>query len=248
MKLKHNEGWNIPFDCPFYPPLPAFYRSVKMHLVFFHAEARAIDHFLPAPLEPSESGLCVAGGIDVPYSSHYGAFQESLLLLGARFRDVAGFYCSHVFHNGPAGIAAGREIYGTPKVFAEVAVGSSGEEMVTETRFEGADVLVIRSLASLALAGEAMPPLTPAWRLKIIPRAVRPEPAVKQLIDCSRVTQDFVLHREARGTGEILLGKSARCDLTPLAPVAIVSAFHRECSYAEGFAEIAYDYLRESGG
>src|SRR5437899_2119808 len=57
------------------------------------------------------------------------------------------------------------------------------------------------------------------------------QPAAKQLTDCTRVTQDFVLHREARWTGEIRLGKSARCDLKPLAPLAIASAFHRECSY-----------------
>ena len=38
------------------------------------------------------------------------------------FRGEPGWYCSHVPHTGPAGIAAGREVYGTPKVFADITV------------------------------------------------------------------------------------------------------------------------------
>ena len=83
-----------------------------MQLVFFEASPESVTGFLPEPLEASESGLCVAGGVEVPYSSSYGAFEESFLMLACRFRDRSGFYCSHMFHNGPAGIAAGREVYG----------------------------------------------------------------------------------------------------------------------------------------
>ena len=28
MGLPHDEGWAIPFDSPYYPPLPAHYRGV----------------------------------------------------------------------------------------------------------------------------------------------------------------------------------------------------------------------------
>ena len=73
------------------------------------------------PLEATEDGLCVASGLDVPFCTHYGPSQESFILMKCRFRNQTGFYCSHVFHNGPAGIAAGREIYGTPKVYADLA-------------------------------------------------------------------------------------------------------------------------------
>ena len=53
----------------------------------------------------------MAAGLEVPFSTAYGAFEEAFVLLPCRFRGQTGYYCSHVLHNGPAGIAAGREAW-----------------------------------------------------------------------------------------------------------------------------------------
>jgi len=246
MKLEHAEGWCIPAGSPFYPPLPAIYRNVKMQFVFFHAAVDAVSQFLPEPLIASDDGLCVAGGIDVPFCTSYGSFQESLLLMKCRFESKEGFYCSHVFHNGPAGIAAGREIYGTPKLFAQVRIQNVGPTLQTESSLAGVPVLGISSTMDDNVSQQGMPALVPAWRLKMIPRADRPGPAIKQLIDCARVTRDMEIHFQAKGRGRISLGASPLCDLTPLVPIQYGDAYYIECSYSEGYAEVVYDYLRES--
>ena len=272
MRLKHDDGWNIPAGSPFYPPLPAVYRNVRFQFVFFHAEPAAVQAFLPEPLQAAEDGLCVASGLEVPHCENYGSFEESFIVMKCHFRDQTGFYCSHVFHNGPAGIAAGREIYGTPKVYADLKVTHADRSMVTETSYGGAPVLRIassveagapRDAGALREAGaprdagtgqdgdaapldeplDAMPALTPAWRLKIIPRADGPGPALKQLIDCTDTTQDVEVHSFTKGKGTIELGASPRCDLTPLAPLRYGDAFHMESSYTEGYARVVYDYL-----
>ena len=110
MGLPHDEGWAIPFDSPYYPPLPAHYRGVWFQHVFFEADPAAVSRFLPEPLEASPDGLCTAVGIKVPFSTSYGAFNEAALMLRCTFRGEAGWYISHVWHDGPAGIAEGREI------------------------------------------------------------------------------------------------------------------------------------------
>ena len=274
MRLKHDDGWNIPAGSPFYPPLPAVYRNVRFQFVFFHAEPTAVQDFLPEPLQAAEDGLCVASGLEVPHCENYGPFEESFIVMKCHFRDQTGFYCSHVFHNGPAGIAAGREIYGTPKVYAEMKVTRADRSMVTETSYGGGPVLTIASSvetgasqdggagqdgdaapqdaphetshdAPLDAPLDAMPALTPAWRLKIIPRADGPGPAVKQLIDCGETTQDVEVHAFAQGTGTVELGASPRCDLTSLAPLEYGEAFHMESSYTEGYARVVYDYLSD---
>ena len=245
MGLKHDDGWNIPAGSPFYPPLPAIYRKVRFQFVFFHAEPSAVQAFLPEPLAASEDGLCVASGLVVPDCVNYGTFDESFIVMKCHFRDQTGFYCSHVFHNGPAGIAAGREIYGTPKVYAGIKVTQSGQCMVTETSFGGAPVLKISTTMDPGVPNDPMPSLTPAWRLKIIPRADGPGPALKQLIDCSETAQNVEVHSTAKGKGVIALGASRRCDLTPLSPVEYGDAFHMESSYSEGYARIVYDYMVE---
>lgn len=275
MRLKHDDGWSIPAGSPFYPPLPAVYRNVRFQFVFFHTAPSAVQDFLPEPLQAAEDGLCVASGLEVPHCENYGPFEESFIVMKCHFRDQTGYYCSHVFHNGPAGIAAGREIYGTPKVYAEMKVTHAGRSMVTETSYGGAPVLRIASSVEAgaprdagaaqdggdgqecgttpdtcpapdADAGHAaMPALTPAWRLKIIPRADGPGPALKQLIDCSETTRDVEVHVFAKGKGTIELGACPRCDLKPLKPLEYGDAFHMESSYTEGYARVVYDYLSE---
>ncbi|MBM3802541.1 MAG: hypothetical protein FJW26_09575 [Acidimicrobiia bacterium] len=244
MTLKHSEGWNMPADEGFYPPLPAIYRNVKMQFVFFYARPEAVAAFLPEPLRPSETGCCVAGGIDIPFCTHYGAFQETFLLLECLFQGKKGFFCSHVFHTGPAGIAAGREIYGTPKVFADVRVRHLERTMLSETLHNGAHLLDIHSTLETAATPAAMPSVKPAWRLKVIPRADGPGPAIKQLIDCSDVIQDSTLHFFAQGQGRVWFGSSPCYDLSSLTAQRYGPAFYQECSYSEGYAKIAYDFLR----
>ncbi len=245
MGLKHDEGWNIPTDSPFYPSLPAIYRNVKFQYVFFHANPGAVQELLPEPLQPTEDGLCVAAGLDVPFCTSYGAFQESYVVMRCRFRNQTGFFCSHVFHNGPAGIAAGREIYGTPKIYAELKVRQAERSILTETFLSGMPVLQIDSSITEAVQRDAMPSLTPAWRLKVIPKADGPGPALKQLIDCSKTTQDLTVHFMAKGKGRVVFGPSSLCDLSSLTPLSYGDAFFMECSFSEGYADIAYDYLAQ---
>ncbi|MFH1571486.1 MAG: acetoacetate decarboxylase family protein, partial [Gemmatimonadota bacterium] len=131
MSLPHGAGYAVPFDCPFYPPLPALYRNVELQLLFFRADPAGVAGLLPAPLEPAPGGRCVAMGIRVPDCTSYGAFGEAVLQEECTFRGQAGWYCSHVWHDGPRGIAAGREIYGTPKVYARLEIGVAGHTMTT---------------------------------------------------------------------------------------------------------------------
>ena len=90
-----------------------------------------------------------------------------------------------------------------------------------------------------------MPALIPAWRLKIIPRADGPGPALKQLIDCTSATQNFQAHLCLRGKGMVQFQPSPLCDVTCLEPREYLDAFYLEASYTETYAHIAYDYLAQ---
>tara|TARA_B100000809_G_scaffold262160_1_gene312533 strand:+ start:996 stop:1280 length:285 start_codon:yes stop_codon:yes gene_type:complete len=91
-------------------------------------------------------------GIQVPRCSAYGAFDEAVVQLACTFGDQSGRYCSHVWHNGPAGIAAEREIYGTPRFLADIQLRSMAHPRPWICRSRGADVAKVRFV---------LPPPTP---------------------------------------------------------------------------------------
>jgi acetoacetate decarboxylase len=243
MGLALVDGWAIPFDAPFYPPLPAWYRNVQFQEVFFRADPAEVAPLLPEPLEPSPDGACAAIGLRVPFSTAYGAFNEVIYQEKALFRGQEGWFCSHLLHDGPRGIAAGREIYGTPKIFAELEVRLVESTMLTRGAVAGVPVVTISSTMEQPIEPSELPSLAPSWRLKLIPRADRPEPAIKQLIDGTKATNDLVVHTAYRGRGTVHFEPSPLADLTGLRPLAYGDAFAFEASYSEGFASIAYDYL-----
>ena len=243
-RLKHDEGWNIPADLPWYPPLPAYYRNVRFQIIFFRADPQAIARLLPEPLEPIAEGLCVAYGIDVPWCSSYGPFQESAIMEQCSFRGQAGFYCSHVFLNSQSSIAAGREIYGTPKVQARMQAEQHERITTMRTYIGGAPIISTGTTIEQPADPAELPPVAPAWRLKLIPRADGPGPALKQLIDGAPAGRDQVIHALFRARAALHFEPSATYDFTALRPREIVGAFYMESSYAEGYAEVVYDYLK----
>lgn len=245
MKSTDNEACNIPFDYPFYPSLPAHYRGVRLQFIFFVADRSAVTRILPEPLVPARDSQCVACGLDVPFCSNYGPFQESWVSQKCVFRGKTGWYRSHVFHNGPAGIAAGREIYGTPKVFATMNVRFSDRNMVTRTAVGDLPVMTTASTMQEHCDVDQMPVLAPSWRLKLICRADGPEPAIKQLIDGAESVKEKKVHVLTKGTGTVQFQPNRLCDLTGLQPREYLDAFYMETDFTEGFARIEYDYLAE---
>ena len=245
MGLSHDEGWAIPFDAPFYPPLPAWYRGVQFQQVVYRADLAAIARVLPAPLEPHPDGRCVATGIRIPWSSAYGAFLEAAIEQHATLDGVAGWYTSHVWHDGPRGIAAGREIYGTPKIYSDLDIRMTQATMLTRASMGGVDAITISSSMETRIESHELPTLAPSWRLKLIPRADRPAPAIKQLIDTSGATGDLEILAAFRGRGTVEFRPTPLGDLSGLQALEYVDAYYYEANYTEGFGAIVYDYLAE---
>jgi acetoacetate decarboxylase len=233
----------IPFDSPFYPQLPAHYQDVFFQLVFFRADPTAMGPLLPDPLQAAADGRCVAMGIRVPKCRAYGSFDEAVVQMACTFGDQSGWYCSHVWHNGPAGIAAGREIYGTPKFLADIQLDGTRDHASTAAGTGGTVEIEITSQTPDIATPQDLPTLAPSWRLKVIPRADGPGPAIMQLVDGAPATQDLQVAWCQQGEGSVRFSQSAARDLTGLAPLSYDGAFHMQCSYSEGFAVITHDYL-----
>lgn len=244
MTIPLDDIFGMPAFSPYFPSPPARYRQVRFQWVKFRADPSACDRYLPDCFVPADDGECLAFGLDVGWCSNYGAFQEAGVMLKCRWRDQTGFFCPVVFLNSRGSIPAGREIYGTPKVAADIAVTMDERVMSTEVRLAGAVVLGLRSTMHRAATADDLPAMEHAWRLKAIPRADGQGLDVLQLVDGAKATSEITTHVVRRGDGVVEFAPSPVYDLSPLAPREYLGAVYTEMDYTEGYAEIAHDFLR----
>jgi len=244
MSIPINEIVTMPAFSPYYPMPPARYIGVRKHIVFFKAKIDAVNRILPDCFEPSEDGLCVASGLTVPWSANYGAFQESYLTVKCSYNGSTGFFTPVAFLNSRSSIPAGREIYGTPKVFADIDVGMDERVMYTDTRIANSSVLSIRSTMHKKVEVTDIPELNPSWRLKVIPKVDGKGVDVMQIIDGSKVATDVSVQVSRKGDGVVEFSPSPIYDLSDFKPVEYLEAYYLEMDFTEGYGEIIHDFLK----
>ena len=234
---------NMPAFSPYYPMPPARYRNVRFQYVYFRADVAAVDRVLPACFDPAADGFCAAFGLSAQWTANYGTFEESGLIVKCSYKGQVGYFAPVVFLNSRSSIPAGREIYGTPKVFANLEVAMDERVMYTDTRLAGASVLSIRSTMHRAATVDEMPPLKPSWRLKVIPRADGRGAQLMQIIDAGHTTTDVTVHVCRAGDGVVKFGRVPIYDLSDFTPRESLGAHYIEMDYTEGYAEIVEDLL-----
>jgi len=235
---------SMPAFSPYYPAPPARYRNARFHHVLFRADTAAVDRVLPSCFEPAEDGFCAAIGISIPWTGNYGGFEESVLVVKCAYEGRVGYFVPVAFLNSRSSIPAGREIYGTPKVYADIDIAMDERVMFTDTRIAGASVLAIRSTFHRAARQEDLPDLTPAWRLKALPRADGQGADVLQLIDCTDVTKDVSMHVCRAGRGVVQFAPSPVYDLSDFTPRDYYGAYYGEMDYTEEYGVVVHDFLK----
>ena len=239
---QRDENWATPIDSPAYPPPPADYRDALFQYVYFTVDPNDIAPLLPAPLEPASHGRCMAMALDATFSADYGPFKEIGIFVGCTFEGQEGAYLTCLFLNSSDAIAPGREIYGSPKKFADIRITQEGNEL-TSTAIR-ADVPMIRinsRITGPAEPGE-MPARLPVYVLKVIPAADGQRPCVKQLLVAApqeevRVTKLF------KGPGVVSFAPTVAGDFWKLRPRTFEGAVYQQCSYRQAYSRVVKDYL-----
>ena len=126
-------------------------------------------------------------------------------------------------------------------MYADIQFEQHHNSFVGTTDMDGVRLMTVTYTLGEPATEEELIPMFPALRLKIIPRADGPGPAIKQLVSATPV--DAATRLLYKGEGTVDFGRSARTDLTPLQPLEFAAAFYQIISYTETYGEIVYDYL-----
>ena len=240
---QRDENYATPVDAPMYGPLPTIYRGVTFNYVYFTTDPQNIEPLLPAPFEPGEDGICVAFSVEVPLSSSYGPFNEMGVVVQASFQGDSVFFLPSLYLDNDSAVAAGREIYGSPKKMAEVRLEQRGDLFVGTCIRNGIEIVQITTHTLAPAKAEEFIPIFPVYNLKMIPSVDKPEPAIKK-ITCTGVDNPKT-HWFYRCAGSVSFAPTAKGGFWKLVPKEIIGASRTAMDYEQGYGQVVYDYLAD---
>jgi len=235
--------WAMPGNSPAYPRPGGYYQNVIFQLVYFTTDIKNIAPLLPEPLEPSPTGRCCAFGINAQFCADYGPFQEAGVAVGCLYEGKEAFFLPCLFLNSADPIAPGREIWGSPKKFANIKMIREGNEITTTAIRADVPIMQINSRLTEVANEDEVPALWPLYMLKVIPAADGNGLTVKQLIE-GAPPEDVEVLKLFKGPGVVSFRPTVAGEFWRLTPNEFEGAVFQECNYHQGFGKIIKDYLK----
>jgi len=237
------EGYSSPVAASPYPEPPHFFKDLRWIIVYFKSRSKDLKAMVPEPAEPDPEGLCMSFVLDVPFSTGLGPYREGGTSVGVVYQGKNYFHDLDLYVTSDIPLLAGREIWGAPKLLADISLdfGKGGVESGIVRR--GCDeILRIAYKNERSAQPEELPAPRDDIKLKVIPRADRAGHAIKQLIEVGMT--DFVLKGLWTGPGTFTFGKSVLTQAWKLEPIEFVGAFSMIHDSSERYGRILYDYLK----
>lgn len=240
---QRDEQWTIPIDSPAYPPPGGYYADTMFQTVFFTTDPENIAPLLPEPLVPSASGRCCAFAIDATFCADYGPFKEVGVAVGCQLDGQEGFFLPTLFLNSSDAISPGREVWGSPKKFANITITQDGNELTSTAIRADVPMIQINSRMTEPAQPDEIPGLWPMYLLKVIPSVEGHHPAVKQLVQ-SPPPENVKTTRLFKGPGVVSFRPTVAGEFWRLQPRSFQGAVYQVCSFTQGFGQVVKDYLQ----
>ncbi len=248
-------GFSQPVTAPLYPDPPYLYRGAKVLLGVYEADGEAIAPHLPPGVAPLEDpARCIAWVCHYPFTT-FGSYNEAILLVRVSFEGEAYNYCPFIYVDAEAPMAAGREIWGWPKKFADLRFEFGGrgpgfreQFLFTTERPAGKRIMTVNMSPDRPARLEEIGGL-PMLTLRHIPagQAGHP-PSVCELI-ATEVA--MTCHTAADGSLDLWAGRAtvtmdSPSELDPLhhfAPTRMLGGFYGTFDWTLPQGRVAKDYL-----
>ena len=237
------ENYTTPIDAPAYGPQPTIYKDVIFDYVYFKTDPKNIAPLLPECFAPGKDGLCAAFSINVPFSSCYGPFLEMGVVVQVEYNGKQCFYLPALYLDNDSAIAAGREIYGSPKKHADMSFKHNNEIFTASATRADVQFMTITTKVLGEGSADDFPAVFPVYNLKMIPSIEGPWPEVKQLTTCGIDKPVEKYFYECAGTVEF--APSCNSEIYKLEPTEIISASRSCMDYEQGWGKIERDFLKE---
>ena len=120
----------MPFANPAYPRGPYRFYNREFMIISYRTDPDKLRAAVPEPLQVEGDPIVKYEFIRMPDSTGFGDYTESGQVIPVTFNGKKGSYTHRMFLNDHPPIAAGREIWGFPKVLASPTLQADIDTMV----------------------------------------------------------------------------------------------------------------------
>lgn len=232
----------MPLANPAYPPGPYKFFNREYLIITYRTDEARLRAALPEPLE-LDAPLVKYEFIRMPDSTGFGDYTESGQVIPVRFNGKKGGYTHRMFLDDHPPIAAGREIWGFPKVLASPSLKADVDTLVGTLDYRSVRVATgtmgyKHRQADMDAVRAAL--AAPNYLLKIIPH-VDGTPRICELVEF--FLEDIDLKWAWTGPAALSLFPHALAPVADLPVLEVVSALHFKADFTLGLGRVVHDYL-----
>ena len=235
-------AYAMPLASPAYPKPPFRFVDREFVIITYRTDPDALRRVVPAPLEPGEP-IVKYEFIRMPDSTGLGSYTESGQVIPVTLNGQAGGYTHAMYLDNLAGIAAGRELLGFPKVLAQPRLEVRSDSLVGTLDYNGVRV----ATATMTYKYHALDPAAvakglqaPGYLLKVIPH-VDGSARICELVRYK--VFDLVVKGAWTGPASLELHPHCLAPVSQLPVLEVVSAMHVLTDLSLGDGEVVHDYL-----
>jgi len=133
---------SMPAASPSYPRGPYRFLDREYLIVQYESDPKAIAETIPEPLEPDGSNSVMYEFIKMPDSAGFGSYEESGMLIPARFRGESVNFVAQMYLDCHPAIVGGREIWGFPKKLGNPKLSIQHDTLTGKLEYAGVTVAV----------------------------------------------------------------------------------------------------------
>ena len=232
----------MPLNHPAYPPGPYHFTNREYLVITYRTDPAKLRELVPEPLE-LDGPFVKFEFIRMPDSTGFGDYTEAGQVIPVSFRGRRGNYTHCMYLNDHPPIAAGRELWGFPKVLAQPSLRAEIDTLVGKldygpVRAATATMGYKHRAGDVALAKTGLG--APNYLLKIIPH-VDGTARICELVEYR--LEDVVVKGVWTGPGALSLEPHALAPVAELPVFEVIETTHLVCDLTLGLGKVAHDYL-----
>ena len=244
-EIKQN-AFAMPLTSPSALQIDYKFKNREYLIISYETDYDALQAIVPEPLKVI-SNVVKFEFMKMPDAHGFGSFTEAGQVIEVEFEGKEGTYSHMMFLDNLAPIAAGREIWGFPKKYANPKLEIDVDTVVGTLKYNSVPVATgtmgFKYYSLYKQKTKENLEKTPNFLLKIIPHANGKDKSVCQVIEY--FLKDVTVHGAWTGPAALQLFEHALAPVAKLPVRKVISGTHLVADLTLGFGEVVYDYLKD---